>query len=118
MKLENMKFEHQEYLLSKNLSISEVQTLFKIRNIMIEVKEKFNLSHENLLRRLCLLCRETQQHLIDCTKMREKLRGVVDFDILKIEMAFESIKNQEILAKSYNIVINTWKDLLSLNGNQ
>ena len=114
MKLEIMKFEPQEYLLSKNLSISEVQTLFKIRNNMIQVKENFKSSHENLLCRLCLLCRESQQHLIDCTEIRKKLRGVVDFDNLKIEMAFMSTKNQEILAKSYNIVINTWKDLLSL----
>ena len=118
MKLENMKFEPQEYLMSKNLSISEVQTLFKIRNNMIEVKENFKSSHENLLCRLCLLCTETQQHLIDCTIIREKLRGVVDFDFLKLEMAFQSIKNQEILAKSYTIVSNTWKDLISLNGNQ
>ena len=85
---------------------------------MIEVKENFKSSHENLLCRLCLLCTETQQHLIDCTKIREKLRGVVDFAILKIEMAFKSIENQEKLAKSYTIVINTWKDMLSLNGNQ
>ena len=56
--------------------------------------------------------------MIDCTKIREKLKGVVDFDILKIEIAFKSIKSQEILAKSYTIVINTWKDLISLNGNQ
>ena len=116
--MENMKFEPQEYLLSKNLSTSEVQTLFKIRNNMIEVKENFKSSHENLLCRLCLLCTETQQHLIDCTIIRQKLRGVVDFDILKLEMAFQSIKNQEILAKSYTIVSNTWKDLISLNGNQ
>ena len=104
--------------MSKNLSISEIQTLFKIRNNMIEVKENFKSNHENLLCRLCLLCRETQQHLIDCTKIREKLKGVVDFDILKIEIAFKSIKSQEILAKSYTIVINTWKDFISLNGNQ
>ena len=34
MKLNIKKFEPQEYLMSKNLSISEVQTLFKLRNNM------------------------------------------------------------------------------------
>ena len=85
---------------------------------MIEVKENYKSSQDDMWCRLCFLFRETQLHLLDCTKIREKLKGVVKFEKLKLEMAFQSIENQEMLAKSYSIVINAWKDLISLNGNQ
>ena len=117
-KLNITKFEPQQYILSKSLSISEVQNLFKIRNNMVEVKENFKSSYDNEWCRLCLVSRETQRHLLDCIKVRDKLRGVVNFENLKIEMAYQSIDKQELLAKSFNIVVNTWKDLISLNGNQ
>ena len=104
--------------MSKNLLISEVQTLFKIRNNMVEVKDNFKSSYDNEWCRLCMVSRETQSHLLDCIKVKDKLRGVVNCEKLKMEMAYQSIDDQELLAKSYNIVVNTWKDLISLNGNQ
>ena len=104
--------------MSKNLSISEVQTLFKIRNNMVEVKENYKSSFANDWCRLCFVSRETQRHPLDCIKVREKLRGVVNFENLTIEMSYKSIENQELLTKTYNIVINTWTDLISLPGNQ
>ena len=112
-------FSPQEYILSKNLSISEVQTLFKIRNSMIDVKANFKANHESLLCSLCLSFCETQDHLINCTKIREKLKGVIEFDKLNIEMAYQSLKNQELLAKYYTIILNARKDMISHdNGNQ
>ena len=48
LKLKITKFEPQVYILSKNLSISEVQTLFKIRNNMIEVKENYKSSQDEM----------------------------------------------------------------------
>ena len=118
MKLKITRFVPQEYILSKNFSISEVQALFKIRNNMVEVKENYKSSFDNEWCRLCLVSRETQRHLLDSIKVREKLRGVVNFENLTIEMAYQSIDNQELVAKTNNIVINTWKDLISLPGNQ
>ena len=74
VKLNIKTFKPQGYILSKNLSISEVQTLYKIRNSMVDVKENFKSSNnENMLCRLCSTFSETQQHLLDCSLIREKL---------------------------------------------
>ena len=48
MNLNLQTFEPQDYIISKNLSISEVQNLFKIRNSMVDVKENFKSSQENM----------------------------------------------------------------------
>ena len=64
LKLNIDKFVPKEYILSKNLSKSEVQTLFKVRNYMIEVKDNFRSSHENIWCRLCLIFCESQDHLL------------------------------------------------------
>ena len=114
MKLDIVKLEPKNYLLSKNLSITEVQTLYKLRNSMIDVKENFKSSHEdNMWCKTCFLFTETQQHLIDCPKIREKLRGLVKLSNLSIDMAFQSLKNQEEFARSYNMVINARSDIIS-----
>ena len=120
MKLNIKKFKPQQYLLSRNLSITEVQNLFKLRNCMIDVKENFKSSYEgNISCRLCKSFSESQQHLLECTVIKQKLRGVVKFENLNIEMAHQSLENQEILAKNYTIILNTRDDLLSLDtGNQ
>ena len=62
-----------------------------------------------------MVCSELQQQLLDCPKIRGKLNGVIKFENLKIDMAFQCLKNQEILAKSYTIIINARKDMLSLD---
>ena len=86
---------------------------------MIDVKANFKSNHESLSCRLCLSFCETQDHLINCTKIREKLKGVIEFDNLNIEMAYQSLKNQELLAKYYTIILNARKDMISHdNGNQ
>ena len=91
-------------MLSKNLSKTEVQNLFKIRNHMIDVKENFKSNQENMYCRLCLIFSETQDHLISCPKIREKLSGVIKFETLNINMACQSIKNKELLAKNYTFL--------------
>ena len=85
---------------------------------MIDVKENFKSSYEgNISCRLCKSFSESQQHLLECTVIKQKLRGVVKFENLNIEMAHQSLENQEILAK--NLILNTRDDLLSLDtGNQ
>ena len=120
MKLSIKKFEPQKYIMSKNLSIQEVQNLFKLRNFMIDVKENFKSSYkDNLSCRLCFLHCESQQHLLDCSIIRDKLKEVVKFENLSLEMVHQSIESQEVIAKYYTIILNTRNDLLSLNlGNQ
>ena len=118
-KVEIKSFKPQEYILSKNLSITEVQNLFKIRNNMIDVKENFKSNQENILCKLCLLFSENQQHLIHCPKIKGKLNGAVNFESLDLEMAYQSIESQEKIAKNYTIILNARKDILSQNiGNQ
>ena len=118
-KLKISSFKPQEYILTTNLSITEVQTLFKIRNGMIDVKENFKSNNENMCCRLCLIFRESPQHLLSCSKIREKLKGVINFASLNIEMAHQSIKSQEILAKNYTIILNARSDIISQDcGNQ
>ena len=87
---------------------------------MIDVKENFKSSYkDNMLCRLCLLYSESQQHLLDCHIIRDKLKGVVRYENLNLEMMYQSIESQEIIAKSYTIILNTRRDLLSLQtGNQ
>ena len=107
------------FLATQNLSITEVQNLFKIRNHMIDVKENFKSNQENIWCKLCLLFSETQQHLLHCPKIKEKLNGIVNFESLNIEMAYQSIENQEKIAKNYTIILNARKDILSQDiGNQ
>ena len=111
MKIET--FTPKEYILSKNLSKSEVQNLFKIRNSMIDVKANFKSSHDNLLCRLWLLFCETQDHWIHCVKIRENLKGIIEFENLTIRISYQSLKNQELLAKNYTIILNARTDLIS-----
>jgi hypothetical protein len=67
----------------------------------------------------CKTCTEKQQHPVDCTPTREKLRGLVNFDIMNHRMVFQSLKNQEFYARNNTIILNAKKDILSLvNGDQ
>ena len=57
-------FTPAAYLLSKNLTVHEVKTLFKLRTRMINVKANFSSNQDNLWCKACLLFKETQEHLI------------------------------------------------------
>ena len=118
-KLNIKTFKPQDYIIYKNLSKAEVQTLYKIRNSMVDVKENFKSNYENMLCRLCFIFSENQQHLLDCSIIREKLKDVIEFENLNIEMAYESLERQELLAKYYTIILNARSDIISQSvGNQ
>ena len=87
---------------------------------MVDVKENFKFSNnENMLCRLCSTFSETQQHLLDCSLIREKLNDVVKFESLSIQMAHQSLESQELLAKNYTIILNARRDIISQDiGNQ
>ena len=110
----NLKsFSPQEYLLSRNLKICEVQNLFKLRNNMIDVKESFRSSHKNnMWCKICHLFKETQQHLVDCPQIRQKLDGIVEFGKLNYNMIYGSIENQELFAKNYTLILNAREDII------
>ena len=72
-KSENLKFEGfkpANYLMSRNLTTKEVQTLFSLRSRMIDVKANFpSTNQDNLWCKLCFLFPETQQHLLECPEI-------------------------------------------------
>lgn len=115
-KTENIKFQGfkpAEYLLSKNLTIAEVHTLFKLRTRMIQVKANYaNGNKDDMWCRLCLLFSETQQHLLECPVIRIHLRNTINFSELDIEMVFGTISNQEKFTKKYHLIMQKRKDLL------
>ena len=67
-KTQNLKFDGfhpAKYLLSKNLSREEVQTLFKLRNRMVNVKGNFSNGYkDNMWCKTCQLFIETQDQLL------------------------------------------------------
>ena len=68
-KTENIRFDGfkpAQYLMSNNLTNDEVQTLFKLRTRMIDVKENFKTANnDNLWCIVCHIFSETQQHLMN-----------------------------------------------------
>ena len=73
-KTENIKFKGfkpSPYLMSRNLSTREIQTLFSLRTRMVDVKDNFSSGNtDNLWCKLCSLFKETQQHLLECPEIR------------------------------------------------
>ena len=63
--------------------------------------------------RTCLLFVETQQHLVNCPKIRTKLNGIVNFEDMKYEMIFGTLENQEFFAKNYTLILNARDDIIS-----
>ena len=111
--LELKTFTPQDYLLSKNLNTQEVQNLYKLRNNMIDVKENFKSSHtNNMWCKTCSLFTETQQHLVDCQSIKNKLHGIVKFEELKYNMIYGKTKEQEFYAKNYTLILAARQDIL------
>ena len=102
-KTENIKFvgfKPAQYLLSKNLTIAEVKTLFKLRTRMVEVKDNFRNFHiENMWYRLCHLFSENQQHLLEWPVIRGNLKDIIKFQELEINMIFGKVCNQDFFLK-------------------
>ena len=93
-------FKPAEYLMTRNLTSKEVQTLFKLRTRMIDVKGNFSSAHtNNMWCKLCLLFTETQQHLLECPVLRLKTKNLVDLKEADYQMIFGTLKNQEKLLK-------------------
>ena len=115
-KTENIRFvgfKPAEYLLSKNLTIAEVKTLFKLRTRMVEVKENFRNSYtENMWCRLCHLLSENQHHLLEYSVIRVNLKEIIKFQELDINMIFGKVCNQEKFVKSYHTILQKRKDLI------
>ena len=106
-------FSPQQYLLSADLNIEQVQTLYKLRNQMIDVKNNFKSSYkQNMWCRTCFLFPELQQHLMQCETIVSRLKDIIDFKSLDYSMIFSSRENQEKIAKCYTIILKTRTDII------
>ena len=115
-KSKNIKFggfSPAKYLLSKNLSTEEVQTLFKLRTRMIDVKDNFkSTNRNNMWCKTCQLFIETQQHLIDCPEIRIKTKHLMKHKELNYNMISGPIEQQEKFAKKYHLILKARKEIL------
>ena len=116
MKTEKLKFNGftpAAYLLSKNLTVHEVKTLFKLRTRMINVKANFSSNQDNLWCKACLLFKETQEHLIECPSIRIRVRHLIKFSDFDINMIFGTLGQQEKFAKMFHIVLQARDEILT-----
>ena len=73
-------FTPSEYLLSPDLNKEEVQTLYKLRNRMLDVKcNRKSFYTQNLWCRTCFLFPESQQHLMQCITLVDRLKDSINF---------------------------------------
>ena len=113
-KLKFTKIAQSEYLRSKNLKLEEVQTLFKLRSRMINVKMNFKSSYkQNIWCETCHLFPETQQHLIVCPVLKMNLKHLVDFSCLDEKMIYQNIVRQEKFAKNYLVILKSREDFIA-----
>ena len=101
-----------DYILSKNLNQSEVQTFFKLKTRMVNLADNFRNGSDSLWCKICMLFRETQSHLLSCPILREKLKDIVDFNKVKYEHIIGDLAEQEELAKTYTLIMKTREDLI------
>ena len=102
-----------KYLLSKQLCVKEVQTLFKLKTRMINVKDNCKTSYkENMWCKTCLLFSETQEHLFLCSGIRKHLKNI-KFDNYCYNMLDRNLVEQEKFAKIYTLILETRTDMLN-----
>ena len=103
-----------KYLSSQKLSVPEIQTLFRLRSSTVNLKDNHKSSHrENPWFQTCFLFSETQEHILECTPIRNKVKQLnLDFKSVNYQVLFWSLLNQEKLAKVYKILLEARNDLL------
>ena len=106
-------FTPSEYLLSPDLNKEEVQTLYKLRNRMLDVKcNRKSFYTQNLWCRTCFLFPESQQHLMQCITLVDRLKDSINFQTLDYNMIHGKPKDQVRIAKCYSIILKTRLDIL------
>ena len=111
--LQITKFQSAEYLKSNQLNLEEVQTLYKLRNRVIDLKENFKSSYQkNMWCRTCFLFNESQSHLLQCPAIVKKLKNEIDFKSIQYSMLFSTIDDQVKIAKIYTVILKARLDLI------
>ena len=113
------------YLLSKNLNKEEMVNMFKLKTRMVQVYENFkNGQDKNKWCKMCFLFIEKQEHLGRCSKIREELGKVIDFNTFEYSHITGSLQQQEQFAKNFTLILKKREDIIaranrvSPNGDQ
>ena len=86
--------------MSKNLCLKEIQTLFKLKTEMNNVKNNFKSSHiENMWCQTCHLFSETQEHI--------KKTSEYSYNMIN-----GNIEQQEKFVKVYQVILDMRKDIV------
>ena len=109
-KSENLKCDElktAEYIKSPRFSLKEKRLLFKLRSKTLDVKANFRHQHQDTWCISCGLFEETQSHLLQCSKIIEKLSYVVGH-ISKFSEndIYGSLQKQEIIIKVYSDILD------------
>ena len=108
--------EPAKYLSSKKLNVPEIQTLFRLRSRMVNVKGNHGSSYKNNMScRTCFLQPETQEHLFNCDVIRGALPEL-DFDVVKYQMIYGNLEGQENFTKIYHLMLQARNDLMNTDG--
>ena len=103
------------YLFSDKLTVSEIQTLFKLRSRTVNVKGNHSSSFKNNMQcRICLKSTETQDHILNC-EILKKNTEYLQQESLKPEMIFGSLEDQEQFTKIYHILLLKRNELLNFS---
>ena len=98
-----MRLEIQPYIVSENLSNEDICTLFALRSRMTNVKKNFsNQFRSNLT---CMLgCNEieSQEHLLDCIFIQDKLEDKYKLVESEYSDLFGTVKQQCEIVKIFS----------------
>ena len=113
------KMSAAKYLFSKKINVKEIRTLFRLRSRMINVKGNQKSSYKNnMWCRTCQLFSETQEHILQCSAIRDKVNHLnIDFSLVDYKMIYMNLESQEKIAKVYHIMVQARNDLLNPNPN-
>ena len=87
---------------------------------MINLACNFPNSEKSKWCKLCFLCYERQEHLMNCIVIRSKLKDIVDFSFEYCDIE-GSLALQENIAKQYTVILTTRDKILeekAPNGDQ
>ena len=106
----------ENYLLSKNLSRIEKINLYKLKCRMVNVAGNFPQSKASKWCKLCFICPETQEHLINCFVIRQKLKNEIEFQFNYCDIE-GPLPLQEKFTQNYTIILTTRERILGESPN-
>ena len=107
------KLQIQPYLLSETFSNDEVKLLFSLRSRMTNVKSNFSFKFkQNLQCTFGCIVEESQNHLLDCEPLINKLEDKSELAEMEYSDLFDDIQQQLQITKMFRKIFKIREDLL------